>query len=99
MRKIKNKHRKRTDHLFAKAVFRMLFFQYTAKRIRPNKIETWCWLDRNRRGRFRIYEDLKNSRDIIVWLNGRYYSESDTQRLYMKRYNMNMAEYKRLNSH
>lgn len=99
MRKIKNKHRKRTDHLFAKAVLRMLFFQYTGKRISPHKIETWCWLDRNRRGRLRFYRDLKNSRGIIVWLNGRYYSEPDTQMLYIKRYNMNMAEYKRLNSH
>lgn len=99
MRKIKNKHRKRTDHLFAKAVLRMLFFQYTAKRISPHKIETWCWLGRNRRGRLRFYRDLKNSRVIFVWFNGRYYSGSDTQMLYMKRYNMNMAEYKRLNSH
>lgn len=99
MRKIKNKHRKRTDHLFAKAVLRMLFFQYTGKRISPHKIETWCWLDRNRRGRLRFYRDLKNSRCIIVWFNGRCYSEPDTQMLYIKRYNMNMAEYKRLNSH
>lgn len=49
MRTIKNKHRKRTDRLLAKAVLRMTFFQYTAKRVSPNKIESWCWLDRNRR--------------------------------------------------
>jgi hypothetical protein len=65
MRKIKNKHRKRTDHLFAKAVLRMLFFQYTGKRISPHKIETWCWLDRNRRGRLRFSmnasEDLQKA--------------------------------------
>lgn len=99
MRKIKNKHRKRTDHLSVKAVSRMLYYQYTGRNIRPNKVETWHWLDGNRRGRLRFYRDLKNSRSIIAWLNGRYYSEPDTQMLYMKRYNMNMAEYKRLNSH
>lgn len=99
MRKIKNKHRRRTDRLFAKAVLRMTLFQYTAKRIRPNEIESWCWLDRNRRGRLCIYRDLKNSRVIIVWSNGRYYSAPNTQGLYLERISMNMAEYKRLNSH
>lgn len=99
MRKIKNKHRKRTDHLLARAVLRMFYFQYTARLVNPNKIETWCWLDGNRRGRLRSYRDLKNSRCIIVWFNGRHYSAPDNQRLYLDRYNMNMAEYKRLNSH
>lgn len=99
MRTIKNKHRRRTGRLLAKAVLRMTFFQYTAKRIRPNKIESWCWLDRNRRGRLYFYRDLKNSRAIIVWFNGRYYSAPDTQGLYLERISMNMAEYKRLNSH
>lgn len=104
MRKIKNKHRKRTDHLFAKAVLRMLFFQYTGKLISPNKVEMWCWLDGNRkgiirRGRLCSYRDSKNSRCIIVWFNGRHYSAPDNQRLYLERCSMNMAEYKRLNSH
>lgn len=99
MRKIKNKHRKRTDRLLAKAVIRMLFFQYTGRRVSPHKIETWCWLDGNRRGRLYFYRDLKNSRGIIVWFNGRHYSAPDNQRLYLDRCSMNMAEYKRLNSH
>lgn len=99
MRTIKNKHRKRKDRLLAKAVLRMTLFKYTAKRIGSNKIESWCWLDRNRRGRLCIYRDLKNSRAIIVWFNGRYYSAPNTQDLYLERISMNMAEYKRLNSH
>lgn len=98
MRKIKNKHRRRTDRLLAKAVLRMTFFQYTAKRVSPNKIESWCWLGRNRRVRLCFYRDLKNSRAIIVWFNGRYYSAPNTQGLYLERISMNMAEYKRLNS-
>lgn len=97
MRQIKNKHRRRT-HLLYKVVLRTSWFQYTAKRISPNKIESWCWLDRNRRGRLCFYRDLKNSRAIIVWFNGRYYSAPNTQGLYLERISMNMAEYKRLNS-
>lgn len=99
MRQIKNKHRRRTDRLLAKAVLRMIFFQYTAKRISPNKIESWCWLDYNRRGRIRCYNDRKNDRAIIVWLDGRYYSAPNTQGIYLERISMNMAEYKRLNTH
>lgn len=99
MRTIKNKHRRRTDRLLAKAVLRMTFFQYTAKRVSPNKIESWCWLGINRRGRLCFYRYLKNSRAIIVWFNGRYYSAPNTQGLYLERISMNMAEYKRLNSH
>lgn len=98
MRQIKNKHRNRTDRLLAKAVLRMTFFQYTAKRVSQNKIESWCWLDRNRRGRLCLYRDLKNSRAIIAWFNGMYYSAPNTQGLYLERISMNMAEYKRLNS-
>lgn len=99
MRTIKNKHRKRKDRLLAKAVLRMLFFQYTSRRVSPDKIETWCRRAGNRRGRLCFYRDLKNSRGIIVWLNGQYYSAPETQSLYLERISMNMAEYKRLNSH
>lgn len=98
MRQIKNKHRKRTDRLLAKAVLRMTLFKYTAKRIGSNKIESWCWLDRIRRGRIRCYNDRKNDRAIIVWLDGRYYSAPNTLGIYLERISMNMAEYKRLNS-
>lgn len=99
MRTIKNKHRRRKDRLLAKAVLIMLFFQYTSRRVSPDKIETWCWRAGNRRGRLCFYRDLKNSRGIIVWLNGQYYSAPETQSLYLERISMNMAEYKRLNSH
>lgn len=98
MRQIKNKHRKRT-HLLVNVVLRTSWFQYTGRQMGPNKTETMCWLDRNRRGRLCFYRDLKNSRAIIVWFNGRYYSASNTQGLYLERISMNMAEYKRLNSH
>ena len=50
MRTIKNKHRRRTDRLLAKAVLRMLFFQYASRRVSPDKIETWCRRAGNRRG-------------------------------------------------
>lgn len=99
MRTIENKHRRRTQHLLAKAVLRMLFFQYTSRRVSPNKIETWCWRAGNLRCRLCFYRDLKNSRGIIVWLNGQYYSATEPQSLYLERISMNMAEYKRLNSH
>lgn len=97
MRKIKNKHRRRT-HLLYKVVLRASWFQYTSRRMGKSKTETMCWLD-NRRGRIRCYNDRKNDRAIIVWFNGRYYSAPNTQGLYLERISMNMAEYKRLNSH
>ena len=97
MRTIKNKHRRRTQHLLAKAVLRMLFFQYTGRRVSPNKIETWCCRAGNLRCRLCFYRDLKNSRGIIVWLDGRYYSAPNTRGIYLERISMNMAEYKRLN--
>ncbi len=99
MKRLKKKQRKRTHHLLAKAVLRSLYYQYTGKRMGPDKIELWCWLDGNRRGRIRIYEDLKNDRAIIVWLDGQYYSAPNTRDIYMEPCSMNMAEYKRLNSH
>lgn len=99
MRQIKNKHRKRTQHLLAKTVLRMLFFQRAGRRVSPDKVETWCWRAGNRRGRLCFYRDSKNSRCIIVWLNGQYYSAPESQSLYLERISMNMAEYKRLNSH
>lgn len=99
MRKIKNKHRRRTDRLFAKAVLGMTRFLYTGRQMSPNKTETMCWLDCNRRGRIRCYNDRKNDRAIIVWLDGRYYSAPNTRGIYLERISMNMAEYKRLNSH
>ena len=49
MRKIKNKHRKRT-HLLVNVVLRTSWFQYTGRQMGPNKTETMCWLDKNRRG-------------------------------------------------
>lgn len=98
MRTIKNKHRKRT-HLLCNVVLRTSWFQYTSRRMGKSKIETMCWLGKNRRGRIRCYNDRKNDRAIIVWLDGRYYSAPNTQGLYLERISMNMAEYKRLNSH
>nr|DAI00869.1 MAG TPA: hypothetical protein [Caudoviricetes sp.] len=98
MRQIKNKHRKRT-HLLVNVVLRTTVCQYTARQMGPNKIETICWLSRKRRGRIRCYRDWKNNRAIIVWLDGRYYSAPNTQGIYLERISMNMAEYKRLNSH
>lgn len=98
MRTIKNKHRRRTRHLLAKAVLRTTMFWYTGRRMGPNKIEALCWLDKNRRGRIRCYNDRKNDRAIIVWLDGRYYSAPNTRDIYLERISMNMAEYKRLNS-
>lgn len=98
MRKIKNKHRKRT-HLLVNVVLRTSWFQYTGRQMGPNKTETMCWLDYNRRGRIRCYNDRKNDRAIIVWLDGRYYSAPNTRGIYLERISMNMAEYKRLNSH
>lgn len=96
MRTIKNKHRKRT-HLLCNVVLKTSMFQYTCHRMGKSKIETMCWLDKNRRGRIRCYNDRKNDRAIIVWLDGRYYSAPNTQGLYLERISMNMAEYKRLN--
>jgi hypothetical protein len=98
MRQIKNKHRKRT-HLLVNVVLRTSWFQYTGRQMGPNKTETMCWLDKNRRGRIRCYNDRKNDRAIIVWLDGRYYSAPNTRGIYLERISMNMAEYKRLNSH
>lgn len=98
MRTIKNKHRRRKD-LLCNVVLRTSLFQYTSRQMGPNKIEAMCWLDKNRRGRIRCYNDRKNDRAIIVWLDGRYYSAPNTQGLYLERISMNMAEYKRLNSH
>lgn len=98
MRTIKNKHRRRT-HLLYKVVLRTSWFQYTGRQMGPHKTETMCWLDYNRRGRIRCYNGRKNDRAIIVWLDGRYYSAPNTQGLYLERISMNMAEYKRLNSH
>ena len=98
MRTIKNKHRRRT-HLLYKVVLRTSRFQYTSRQMGKNKIEAMCWLDKSRRGRIRCYNDRKNDRAIIVWLDGRYYSAPNTQGLYLERISMNMAEYKRLNSH
>lgn len=98
MRKIKNKHRKRT-RLLVNVVLRTSRFRYTGRQMGPNKIETMCWLDYNRRGRIRCYNDRKNDRAIIVWLDGRYYSAPNTRGIYLERISMNMAEYKRLNSH
>lgn len=74
MRKIKNKHRRRT-HLLYKVVLRTSWFQYTGRQMGPNKTETMCWLD------------------------GRYYSAPNTRGIYLERISVNMAEYKRLNSH
>ena len=99
MKRLKKKQRKRTHHLLSNAVLRTLYYQYTGKRMGPDKIELWCWLDGNRRGRIRIYKDLKNDRAIIVWLNGQYYSAPDTRDIYWEPCSMNMEEYKRLNSH
>lgn len=98
MRKIKNKHRRRT-HLLYKVVLRTSRFRYTGRQMGPNKTETMCWLDYNRRDRIRCYNDRKNDRAIIVWLDGRYYSAPNTRGIYLERISMNMAEYKRLNSH
>lgn len=98
MRTIKNKHRRRT-HLLYKVVLRTSRFRYTGRQMGPNKTETMCWLDYNHRGRIRCYNDRKNDRAIIVWLDGRYYSAPNTQGLYLERISMNMAEYKRLNTH
>lgn len=98
MRTIKNKHRRRT-HLLCNVVLRTSLFQYTFRQMGPNKIETMCWLGKNRRGRIRCYNDRKNDRAIIVWLDGRYYSAPNTRSIYLERISMNMAEYKRLNSH
>lgn len=98
MRKIKNKHRRRT-HLLVNVVLRTSWFQYTGRQMGPHKIETMCWLDYNRRGRIRCYNDRKNDSAIIVWLDGRYYSAPNTRGLYLERISMNMAEYKRLNTH
>ena len=64
MRQIKNKHRKRT-HLLVNVVLRTSWFQYTGRQMGPNKTETMCWLDKNRRGRIRCYNDRKNDRAII----------------------------------
>lgn len=58
MRQIKNKHRKRT-HLLVNVVLRTSWFQYTGRQMGPNKTETMCWLDKNRRGRIRCYNDRK----------------------------------------
>lgn len=99
MKRLKKKQRKRTHHLLANAVWRMLYYKYDVKRMGPDKIELWSWLDGNRRGRIRIYKDLKNARAIIVWLNGQYYSAPDTRDIYIEPCSMNMEEYKRLNSH
>lgn len=99
MKRLKKKQRKRPHHLLANAVLRTLHYQYTGKRMGPDKIELRCWLGRNRRDRIRIYKDLRNDRVIIVWLNGQYYSAPDTRDIYMEQCSMNMEEYKRLNSH
>nr|DAL60089.1 MAG TPA_asm: hypothetical protein [Caudoviricetes sp.] len=93
------RQRKRPHHLLVNAVLKTLHYQYTGKRMGPDKMEVWCWLDRNRRGRIRIYQDLRNDRVITVWLNGQYYSAQDTKNIYMEQCSMNMEEYKRLNSH
>lgn len=97
MRQIKNKHRRRT-HLLYKVVLKTSWFQYTSRRMGKSKTETMCWLDKNRRGRIRCYNDRKNDCAIIVWLDGRYYSAPNTRGIYLERISMNMAEYKRLNS-
>lgn len=96
MRTIKNKHRRRT-HLLCNVVLKTSMFQYTGRRMDKSKIETMCWLDKNRRVRIRCYNDRKNDRAIIVWLDGRYYSDPNTRGIYLERISMNMAEYKRLN--
>lgn len=98
MRTIKNKHRRRT-HLLYKVVLRTSWFQYTSRRMGKSKTETMCWLDKKRRGIIRCYNDRKNDRAIIVWLDGRYYSAPNTRGIYLERISMNMAEYKRLNTH
>lgn len=40
-----------------------------------------------------------NKIETMCWFDGRYYSAPNTRGIYLERISMNMAEYKRLNSH
>lgn len=40
-----------------------------------------------------------NKTEAMCWLDGRYYSAPSTRGIYLERISMNMAEYKRLNTH
>lgn len=99
MKRLKKKQLKRPRHLHSHVVVMMNLHQYTGRQLAPRKVEAYCILRGNNRGRFRVYDDPKNRRIIVVWFDGRYYSAFYGPNRYMEQCSMNMAEYKRLNSH